>query len=172
MIELVRRLLQRRRSQGGFVLSTVIAVLFLFTLVGVALLALVVASLRLSRAGINSSDQKRAIDGAMETGLQQVRGAASDCAGLALSQQGLSVSCSVKSTTTGAAADRRVVDLSVKKGSTSVGQARVRIVDLVVAPGDPGDPSTRLLVDGFSVEVCDWRLGAGQASGELRGCPT
>lgn len=160
----------RLRGQGGYVLTTVLAFLLVFTLTAAALLALVLAGLRMTRSGINNADQIRIIDGAMETGLQQVRGNAASCSTLALVQQGVTVSCIDKGVKQGTASDRRVVELQVKKGSQLLGVARVKVVDLVVAAGDPMDPATRQVIDGYSVEVCDWLLGARQAGGAVKGC--
>lgn len=167
----LRRRQMRRRGQDGYVLTTVMAFLLIFTLTAAAMLALVLAGLKMTRAGIHNADQVRVIDGAMETALQQVRGNRAACSTMALVQQGLTVSCIDKGVTQGTATDRRVVDLQVKDGSHDVGVARVKVVDLVVDPGDPLNPGSRQVIAGYSVEVCDWLLGSRRAGAEVKGCP-
>lgn len=155
------------RDEGGWVLPTVMGVLLFLTVISVALLTYVFAGLRLTRASIDSANRVRAIDGAMETGLQGVRSDTSVCANLDRTVQGYRVTCidDVGSPVDAGATEVRGLKLIAEASDGSVaGQAKVRIIDLVV------NSTPRQLSVGYKVEVCDWQLGGKAASKPLKDC--
>lgn len=160
-------------GQGGWALATVLGAMLFLTIITVAILAYVLAGLRLTKASIDSADRIRAIDGAMETGLQRVRSDITTCATLNTAVQGYEVTCiddPGSPVDTGSTEVRSLKLIAEKSDGSIAGQAKVRIVDLVVNEADPGLGTPRQLSVGYTVEVCDWQLGGKAAAKPLKDC--
>jgi Tfp pilus assembly protein PilX len=147
---------RRTRGQSGYVLATVLGVVLLLTLIGVALLSYVFGSLRVTQSAVANSDRSRVADAALESALQEWRSQPGQCAGKQAEHGGITVTCGDEAVST----ERRIMNLTAIRGTTPVGRARVKIVDEVNGIASPG----------YSLEVCDWRLGARLTESDLGGC--
>lgn len=170
-----RLVVSARRGGSGFVLTSVMAIFLILSILITALLGYVLVGLRLTKASMNESDRIRAIDGALETGLQVVREDAGACLqpDLGLPLTDYYVACDAQTPPRDKVAyEERIADLSVEHLGKTVGQARVRIVDLVLVPDDPDTPDVDELQMnyGYSIEVCDWQLGTRKSLVALKGC--
>lgn len=165
---------RRLRGDDGYVLLTVLGVVLLLTAIGVALLTLVLTSLRMAHVSEQRADSDRSADSALETALQKWRsdeslvgipanGAspavpAALCSTKQLVRDGLTITCANEGALN---PERRVLNVSVKDGSGDfVGRARVRIFDEV----------NNVRSVGHSLEVCDWLIGANAKNLQLKGC--
>lgn len=171
LIEL-RSLSLKRPDSAGYILLTVLGVILLLTLIGLALLTYVWSALGLTRAAIENADTMRAIDGAMETALQQARGNLGSCPAVAVTQSGVTAECVFETNppVQGPVSDSRIIDITAEKNSQLIGRARVRVTDLVAFEDTTKVPPVREMAEGYAVEVCDWQIGARQVAEGLKGC--
>lgn len=155
-------------GQSGYVLVTVMAILWLLMLITIAVVAYVLTALGLTRVSIEKAQTVRNIDGALERGLHEVRFDPGACASLDLSQDDYRVVCPSQTSSDGHGQTVRIIGLEVREGVRSVGWATVRVVDLApsIGGGGGGDtpPPEVQITHGFSVEVCDWKLGPKQVA--------
>lgn len=169
-----------RRGEDGYVLATVLGVVLLLTLIGIALLAFVLTSLKASKASVERADADRSVDSALETAVQKWRADESlvgkaaipatantpavpavpavSCATKQVVRDGLTVTCANEGALN---AEQRILNVTVSSGSPAktVGRARVRIIDEV----------NGIRAVGYSLEVCDWLVG-NNATETLKGC--
>jgi len=154
---------RRRRSLGcrderGFMLIFVLATILFVSLIGLAVMSYTATSGRIAVSLTGTSASLRAVDAALELGVNNIRSAPIPSGGSCVSQttnytdtqlnEGFTVQCSDGATPND---DRRIIDLIVTKsgGGITLGQARIKIIDKVFGTS----------VAGYAVEVCDWQLG-------------
>lgn len=184
---MLRRALTNRRSvrpnQDGFVLIIVLGLVFVCAVIGLAVLSLTQTTAKVVSGAAKTTESVRAIDGSLEQAVSQFRlddtAVAKSCADVSgnpkkivnanevsgdfvVGTRTFEVKCD---DSTGAATDwnagsRDVIMTVTYSGQTTVvGRARVKIQDVT--------NNTRLV--GFTLEVCDWQLGAAVFS-TLNGC--
>lgn len=155
----MRRLRQRARGQGGWVLATVIAMLGLIALIGTALFTMTVTALKVTETFRGSLDEVSVSDSALESVISDLqRDAGSpDCSGSGLNGietvefdgESTDVDYECAGSTTGNVRTMRIQ--ARPDGATSwYARAELRITDV----DNNGDARP-----GFRVEICDWQLG-------------
>lgn len=152
------------RGQAGYALPLVIGVTLLLTLLALALFTYIFTSMRVTQSAIVRADGVRDADSALEVALQEWRFdealVGTSCSGTTLSRGDVEVGCSNPAALP-LSSEERVMDLEAEDASgTTVGSARVRVVDEV----------NGVRAVGHSVEVCDWLVGSAAAREPLRGC--
>ena len=171
----------RRADQQGVVLMYVLGATLMLSIIGLALLTFASVAIQAASAHTRSADGLRTIDGALEVGSRRIRNDEAhavrpDCSVVApFVIDGLWVRCSDVGAPVDPSlvvagepyADVRIVDLvatgenpSLNPGARPLGAARVVIHDMV----------NEVKFFGYSLEVCDWRLGSREAAEPLKGC--
>lgn len=143
-------------------LMFVLAVVLMLSIAAVALLRMTFTAGEVASGLSVSTRTLHSIDGAMEKAVNEFRNdALKACDGSLTNYGTYSVSCiDVVFTTPPAPAGRTMTFLAENGYGDVAGRARVRVVDAV-----NGQASV-----GYSIEVCDWLLGAASVDEELRGC--
>ena len=161
---LARRSAAPRSSQDGFVLLLVLGVVLVLSIVGLAMLGLVSTTSSATGAYAGADNRLRDIDGALETAVHEWRTdpdiVGHTCSGETLAIRTYVVTCTDAATPWSNGV--RVMDVvaTTTTGTRKEGAARVRVVDVV----------DNVSVVGYSIEVCDWLLGATEAAHALDGC--
>ncbi len=171
----------RRRDEQGVILMYVLGATLMLSIIGMALLAFASVSIQAASAHTKVADRLRTIDGALEIGARRIRNDEAhamrpDCSAIPpFTVDGLWVRCSDVGAPVDPSlvvagepyADVRIVDLvatgenpSLNPGARPLGAARVVIHDMV----------NEVKFFGYSLEVCDWRLGSREAAEPLKGC--
>ncbi len=153
-----------------------LGVLVFLSVTGLALLALSATTARTTAGLSESTNQVRAVDGALETAINSVRYDQDMCVsdpGAAepfdspYFDEDIAVTC-VEPDEDAFPPGRRL-ELTAEFASSGglVGKARVQFVDRVECEDPDGDPDQCLPIMGYSVEVCDWLLGRHAATEAL-----
>lgn len=159
-----RRSRAHRRTDDGFVLLMVLGVILLLSIVGLAMLGLASTTASATGAYANANTHLRDIDGALETAVHEWRTdldiVGHSCTGKTLVVRTYLMTCTDAATPWSGGV--RVMDVvaTLTTGTRREGAARVRVVDVV----------DNVRVDGYSIEICDWLLGAAEATQTLDGC--
>ncbi len=143
-------------------LMFVLAVVLMLSIAAIALLRMTLTAGNVASGLSVSTRTLHAIDGSMEKAVNEFRNdTLKACDGSATNYGTYKVACTDVVFTTAPAPAGRTMTFLAEKGTGEVaGKARVRVVDAV-----NGQPSV-----GYSIEVCDWLLGAASVDEELRGC--
>lgn len=166
---LFARLQRKRRSESGFMLIFVLAVLVLVGVVGLALLMMTMTATKSGRNLALPLAAYRDIDRAMEETVQTVRTESSMCKDIASGDMpeyfilgadiDVAVSCETLTAVPGSRTHRFAV-VAVSDTSRVLGRSQVRV----------SDSTHGSQVYGFSLVVCDWVLGKSEVS-DLQDCP-
>jgi hypothetical protein len=152
------------RGESGSILYAVIALVFLLSLVGMALFKMTTTSGNVAVGSSRTTGSIRHIDSALELALNRVRADDTNpCPPPAPSTSMLAVSgyadpqdadpATLDVTCQGSeASGERILDFQAMDGTKVVGRAKVRVIDHL----DNGLP-----LRGQGVEVCDWLIGGG-----------
>ena len=177
-----------RRAQSGFVLAIVLGLLFVFSIIGLALMSMTNSTNKVVTGLAAATESMRSVDGALESAVAVVRitpvnpfsgTVGTSCAGkvknpaevdenFVVGTKRFVVTCTDSTLfTTGSASvtdyangSRDMVLTASPDGSSDVvGRARIKVQD----------QTNNTSVIGYTLEVCDWQLGAAVSS-TLNGC--
>jgi len=167
------------RSEEGFILLYVLAIVVMLSIAGLSILSYTVTATKVSGRLTQVSATLRVTDAALDEAAKDLRantsivGVGKDCASppqvttyeVPSSTDQIIVGC-----TNGAAFtnETRVMNLLAVRhpqvgADVVVGTARIKVTDVA----NNGTP-----VAGYSIEICDWLLGTDATIAALKGCPS